>query len=872
NMEVIKALPEYVLKLADLFWFKTKEVDLHDSRSPDSKPEGALPYVEDPLDLDGNFCLDRNIRDYFPSSSFQTPIYWLLQYSFEKTISFILDFTNKTIECYAKSDLGKGELFDSEEEIFSFGKEKVEEIDVFLDGKTTKQYIDDTIWNVYRGTKNSPYLLQSIHMALEKFFLERAGNFDPEILESWLLYLLENTKSASITAVITSIVLAFPDRTFNVAKVLFQTKEFFIYDTARLSLENTAEGLYGIGYGYNSQRDLNINERIKTCEDKHRKMSLEGLALYYQVFRNDKISEEEVSKRKHVIWEIFDEYYKNLPDETEESESDKTWRLYLARMDNRKMTPEIEEKEDHVLIKFATKLGSKLKKYSETSTNEISEKMKYMPLKMWASYKMKNDDQYKQFKQYNDPKLAFNEIKEVIEGLKSKDPEFYLFYHSIPGDACSVLLRDYSEELSKEEMIFCKDIILRVASSSIMENYGYQSGDGVDSAISVLPLLLREFPKEKAAIKYILLLTIFDQSFGFCNHSINAIGHNLWDISFDDSQSLLFGYLWLKPQYEELRSELRKENFKKEIYEVPEIQLIKEFVDKNETNLEKVIENKIAFDDLNEIEKVDLYILKTAFQLIPSKTNNREHKELVKTIISTFSKTLLSNEREDKVDYWVKHNFLEKLADFVLNSPEEDIPHYLKPFIDNFSNSESMADFFKEFVSVEDRLDVYNNFWKVWNLFYEKIVELCKSGDNYYTKKVIKGYLFAENIWKKEATQWHTFKETDKRFFKKITGDIGHCPSVLYSISKLLNGIGSIYLDDGILWISRMLNVNKNLWSDDLEDNTVYYLENIVKKYAYMNREKIRKTRQLKKEFLVILDFLIEKESVAGYMLREDIL
>jgi len=344
-------------------------------------------------------------------------------------------------------------------------------------------------------------------MALEKFLLELAKNSESEILEKWLLYLLKNTRSASITAIVVSIALAFPDKTFNIAKVLFQTKEFFTYDTHRMALEETAKGLYGIGYGYNAKRDFYINERIKTCEDKHRKMSLEGLALYYQVFRNEQISEEEANKRQQVIWDIFDEYYKNLPNETEESEFDKTWRLYLARMDNRKMTPEIEEKRDHILIKFTTKLSSKLKKYSETSTNEISEKMKYMPLKMWASYKMKNDDQYKQFKQYNDPKLVFKEIKEVIEGFKSKDREFYLFYHSIPGDTCSVLVRDYSKDLSKNEINYCKDIILEIASSSLRDSYGYQLGDGVESSISVLPILMNEFPEEKENIKFILLLT-----------------------------------------------------------------------------------------------------------------------------------------------------------------------------------------------------------------------------------------------------------------------------------------------------------------------------------------------------------------------------
>ena len=69
-----------------------------------------------------------------------------------------------------------------------------------------------------------------------------------------------------------------------------------------------------------------------------------------------------------------------------------------------------------------------------------------------------------------------------------------------------------------------------------------------------------------------------------------------------------------------------------------------------------------------------------------------------------------------------------------------------------------------------------------------------------------------------------------------------------------------------------MLQSNKNLLSAKLETNAIYYLENLVKKYIYKNREKIKKTKKLKQEVLIILDFLIERGSVVGYILRENIL
>jgi len=152
------------------------------------------------------------------------------------------------------------------------------------------------------------------------------------------------------------------------------------------------------------------------------------------------------------------------------------------------------------------------------------------------------------------------------------------------------------------------------------------------------------------------------------------------------------------------------------------------------------------------------------------------------------------------------------------------------------------------------------------------MIELCEKGDGYwYVDRIIRSYLFAQVPWKETTKEWHTLKDGNKRFFKKMSEQIGHCPSTLYAISKLLNDIGSPYLNDGVQWISNMLHNNQKLHTAKLETNTIYYIEYLTKKYIYKNREIIKKTRQLKQEVLIILDFLIGKASVVGYMLRESI-
>ena len=865
---VYQALPKYVLQLADLFWTYTpKEDDFYHS-----------PRME----IEEDFGIEYDHQDYYPASTYQTPIRWLLQYALKETINFILEFTNKTVECFAKSEFAKNEVW---------------EIKVHLEeGKSKKQYICNRLWCIYRGSQVAPDVLESIHMALERFFLDHGKNTDSSTLEWWLIYLLKNTISASITAVVTSIVLAYPEKTFNVAKILFKTKEFFLFDTNRLSLDQTQKssllGLKNMYLGLNYKNEIHENERIKACDDSHRQWYLETLFFNYQIFRSEETSEEEAKKRQSFLWGILDNYYSELPNKSDETDSDKAWRLCLARMDRRIMKPTTEKTDKGTIINWNPEIDPELREFSEKSLEKSSEPMKHISLKLWANLKFINDDKYKEYEQYEkNPKLVIKEVKEIIQKLKTiKSPDhsdpfsmkadtFYLFNYSIPSYACSVLIRDHIKDLSKKEKEFCKKIILEAASTPIEKNYQYQIGDGTQPAIYTLSILFDNLLEGKENIKKILLMNLFnDYPIGmggdnFHHFAIIAI-HKLWDKHFREAQSLLFGYLKLKPKFEDLWQRVRKENIKKGIYnKVNKNQIIEVFLEENKADIKKVVDNNILIDDLDDIKKIELYFLNVAFKLIPLKTENKEHKELVNNIIPVFVEKLLSYDRDDRVDYKVRHEFLEKLAYFILNAPKEEIAVYLNPFLDNFGGYQSIADFFKIFVSAEDYTDSYENFWHVWELFKNKIIVLCKNGDRYaHISEIVKSYLFAMNPWKETATEWHTFKTKDKRFLKKISEEIGHCPSCLFAISKLLNGIGSTYMNDGVAWISGMLINNKNELSKKLETDTVYYLENIIRKYVYKNREKIRKTIKLKQDVLNILDFLIEEGSVIGYMSREYIL
>lgn len=846
SFEIAKNLPEQVIRLADLFWFQI--------------PDETDWRTGHRMGVEQYFCLPEHHLDYFPASAFQTPIFQLLRFAPKQTIDFILSFTNKTVDCYLKSEL----------------RNEAEEVEVFIDeAKSIKQYISNRLWNMYRGTQTSTYLLESIHMALEKWLLENAKSASIEILESWCKYLVENSKSASITAVVTSVVLAEPSKLFNIAKILFQTKEFFLYDTSRMMLDQTAKSQFSIGYGLNYQHKIYQDERIQTCDDKHRITSLEYLAVNYQFFRSEKESEQEAQKRQEIIWNILDKYYTQLPDKSEETESDKTWRLYLARMDRRKMKPTTEEKDGKVLISFNPEIDPELKEFSEKSLKRSSDAMKYISLKLWSKYRFERDeDEYKQYQKYeNNIHLVISETKEIIKRLKKgTEEDFSLFNRSIPAYTCSVLIRDFFDKLNQEDRELFKELIIEFASIPLkLGHYTYQISDGTEPSIFILPHLIRFFPKDKEKSKSLLFLLLLNPWREISIFAIRGVSQNLWKICFDDAQSLFLGNLFLKPKYKDLRDKIRNENFKKKIYEHSEVQLIERFVKKYRNELERIISNRITYDEVGNLDEMDLETLITAFEILPLKTENEDHKKFLNDVLPVFSKKLFKD--DNRTDYTLKQRFLGKYAYFILTSNKKEIIKYIKPFIDDFSISRDMADFFSEFVSAEDKLNQYEEFWIVWNAFYKKIVEICEKEASYhYAKGIVHNYLLAWPYWKEDAKEWHTLKDREKLFFKKVAEDIGDHPAVLYSLSKLLNDIGSDFIEDGVFWISNILQKNKNLFTKELEINTIYYIENIVRRYILNNRHKVRTSIQIKRNIIVILNFLLERGSVIGYLLREDIL
>lgn len=838
----IMTFPEFVIKLADQSWYYPQE--------------GRDPYYSGGIGLEKYYSLHSHWRA--SASALQTPVGILFHVKPKSTLDFIIDFTNKTVESYFKSG------YDS----------SVEELEVDIDGAKFKQYISPGLWSMYRGNGSpvTPYLLQSLHMALEKYLLETAKKFEPVNAIKLLKYILVNTRSATITAVVTSVVLANYEKLFDIAIILFRNPQFMIMDNNRRVREDGVRSLYSIGLGLGGKDKEFTEERLATCDDPHRKLTLEYIALQYQYVRSEQIDDVEAERRKKLIQDAIDQLYATIPEGEESTEENKVLRLLLSRIDRRNMNPIFTEVEKGIQIELNPTLAADLKEMTEQNLKDVDDKYMFTEVKMWAINKFdqyKGADHYKKFD--NDPTLVIQQTKELIAKLNDPNEDFHgMMNYDIPGYTCAALVKEFGDILSKDDLQFCSDIIQHYATAPLREHYGYQIADGTEVAISAIPFLYKYYPDEHDKFNMQLLFILLDPySIGeykrVCDYSIEAVRNSLFRLSQENANKIWNAYVGLKEKFDKYTktNERRHHRSFAEAFQA--------FAEKDESDTNE----EVDWPTVSSISGLGLTGADTVFQILPDDTTDPMHLTIIREILEKWLVVIFQDsnyeDRNEHDDYRLKMRMSKKLAKFLIHRDAATVDVWVKIITDSFVSTSEMANFISNLVSEEDDLNTYDTFWAIWNGLYPTIKAAALDPENYHLKEIIYNYLLAWPYWKDTAKSWRSLKPSDAQFFKKVCEEIGANPAVFYSITKFLNEVGSEYTDEGIFWIADLLSKNNEIYNENVSGNTIYYLEVMTRKYVYLNRTKIKTNKFLKDRLIIILNFLVSKSSVNGYLLREEI-
>ena len=84
-----------------------------------------------------------------------------------------------------------------------------------------------------------------------------------------------------------------------------------------------------------------------------------------------------------------------------------------------------------------------------------------------------------------------------------------------------------------------------------------------------------------------------------------------------------------------------------------------------------------------------------------------------------------------------------------------------------------------------------------------------------------------------------------------------------------MNYIASRYVEKGIEWLYEIVSKYPEIKLRDRESNTIFYMERFIGGFVRKNRSDIRKNKKQKNMLVTILTFMVERNSVQAYMLRD---
>lgn len=832
---ICEILPESILKLANLFW-----IDNNDSESYFSEYKRS-------------FLIDENTTyEYVYASPFETPILYLLRNNSEKTIDFIIDFVNTSIIHHVENySVENDDLYHIDEIELEIGKIK------------NKQYISNSLWQCYRGSGSPviPTLLKIIHMALEKFLLEECENNNFDNVEKILKKILLKSKSASLTAVVTSVVLAYPDNFFEIALILFKTLDLFTYDNIRLAQESESELLYSMAP---PNRRFLIQERLDSCNQKFRKMNLESLIINYQFFRNDNISEEISKERIESIQKLLDYHLEKLSSKNLNTENLLNYRRLLSRIDRRNLKPIVQETDEGVQITFENiNIDDDLKEDSENFFNEFNNLFKYVDLIKWADAKINNKPISENLLKYdNNINKVLNELNQFIIDLNEDNSKLNIYRDNLPVMVSSGLLKFYFDLLKDDEKELCKNIILGTIYAPLFDKYYfYQTSHRLDIATTALVYMFDLFPEDKLDFMVILLLILFnDKKIDVTNYFSYFSIITLRELYYQHSQyvnNILCCYSKFKKEFDDIYIKIINENRNSHIPNLFAL-AVEKFLEKFENDLENIEDyNEFKFENLNLISS------NVIFQTIPENSNEKLHLGLFNFVFQLFANELFDNDSElnSSKYYFVRNTFLMRFCNMTLMN-KSNLKEYLSPFLNLFIINDGAYELINSFVNVVKTENIVE-FWDSWWLFLEKILKTHKNTGEYYLEKVLTKFVINYQL-KNDFDVNEEIVEIEKQFYRKICNELGEYEFILNSISKIV--VKDKFILSGLTWIRIILN-KKNF--NNVKKETISNLEYFVKKYVKLNSQNIIENVKIQDDLSLILDFLIKNGSNDAFRLNE---
>lgn len=835
-----QTMPKTVMNLCEKTWNKKTE-------------SNCDPYFipfNDSLGVEAAFGLEHSTHhDYFPTSALRTPVFMLLQHSPDDGLDFILNFINKAVETYEKSLKNQRHIG-----IYSINI-------TFPSGEQVSQLCNGQLWKLHRGMSGGPNLLECILMALEKWLLNSIPYMNKEQANKLCEYLLYKSKSVAITSVINTLVLAYPEKLFNIACCLITIGEdVFTLDNQRLIHERSSSWFRNVI----PNNQLYDKERITSNNLSFRSKCLEEIIINYQL-ASEETKFEEFTKNREKLYKCMDDLTSTVTPENT------NLRYILNRIDLRRMKPDIESeiiKDGRKYIILKADEEEDLAALREERRRQTDSFYVFLNVSQWA--RSKYEEQKEDMNGYNhyeqNPIKAFDEMVLLCENME-KGIKYDQLTMTSPIYISAVLLRNYENILSFEQKEYCKQSLvknLNLITISDQNSYLIDNGQPIIDSISYI-IKDTNNPEDHFKLDVDLLIVLFlDSSQGRSSHL--AFAKWMWRDCPKDAEVVFKMYVLLKKEFINWNRSKKGKT-------------LEEFIKKQNRILRQVFNGFRKMEDL-DYSLLDNDSILSAMMLLD--VCNKHHWKIVNKIAPPIWKELFQeNYRrsgERKIDYELEVAYVQWLSKYVYSTTDNIRNELLNALEPCLAISRYMENFITNILFEHDAKGNNSVLWQIWGKMYNPITELS----NTYKEKVVSGrdcydldgvistYCFAWPYWGANQKEWIGIKEQYLSFFDKAVRDLGFLPITLYSISRLINSVGYSYIKEGIRWISRIISNNDHLVHSKLQINTIYYLEEIVLRFSKEHGDSVKKIPSFRDDLLCILNFLVSQGSTVGFFIREE--
>lgn len=778
------------------------------------------------------------IEDRFSNktaSAYQTCVEYLFAANPDVALKLIVDLANYSINYYR----------------INTQDSNVIDCSIQVNDKTIVQYGNANYWVAYRSGHTVSNIFSSALMSLENWLLNLGKDNDIDRIIKTYEYLTQNSKCVSTSAVLVSIIIAYPEQIGYLAIPFLRNIDFLQWDKSRVSV-----------WSHTSFMDSFIirDERDKSDKLPHRYSSLDYIALYLQT--NGYFNE---------ISNIIDELNKVVsPKET-------LLRIMLKHMDSRGRKPDLD-----TIVKTGAGTYYQMVPNFEDDLKEILDETK---IDINRTTRLASDNRWTRevSRQEIKPSSLLEEwnlkYQAYRDQLKKEKQDYTYQLFSEPALLAAIGMRDLWNQLGSQQKKWCiQTLINQFAKRQKEKKYDIQLNDALFAltiALSLPELTKSQYKKLKLIITNEVFYSDARQPLEI--NFLHTLGQQIWKYDRLFAQSLLkglFAYADYKNDHTPLLSSRR--HYYPENNVNPLIQLTAAGI--------------IQFDIKSyKFTQAGMRRACRAILFIPYNTADPEYKLLVKRVLLFLINHYATQHYRDTSisPYDGVHLLHYFVANFLMN---QHLNYSLSFFVEvleviierekasNLKQDRDLKGFFedmlKQFIIVEDE----NQLGKLWP-FWEQLGHTLKE------KQSLIGIskLFLNIDWLNSLHDWKPLlgKQT---LIKQWVDQFGY--TEFQSVVKLIQGIGANeLLPEAINWMPRLLtkyvlflNFRAKMLQEKesglilLDDSTLNELEELVR-YIYFNYKiKIKESKQLKESFILWLNNMIGNNSSVSFIIRERII